>query len=388
MKIETVETRHCNAGWRNYHFVRIETVNGIVGWSEYDDGFRPAGVTTAIEQFGHLVVGHDVRNHEAIYARLTAAARQSLVGVLPRAIGAIENAVLDAKAKELGVPCHELLGGKIRDRVRVYWSHCGTWRISRPEIYPPAVATLDDVRALGAEVAERGFTALKTNIFRETPNGMVGWSPGFGGPNEPERTPNYNIINGLQDYLHAFREGSGPEMDILLDLNFNARTEGYLTLLRALRDHELFWIEIDTPHASALATIRQQSPFTISGCESLTGLVEFLPYFQQEALDIAIIDAVWIGIWQSLKIAAAADAYQVNIAPHNYYGHLATLMNVHFCAAVPNLKIMETDIDRFVGDAEIFTHAPSIEEGHVKVPDRPGWGTEPNEAVLEEYPPL
>ena len=94
MKIETVETRHCNAGWRNYHFVRIETVNGIVGWSEYDDGFRPAGVTTAIEQFGHLVVGHDVRNHEAIYARLTAAARQSLVGVLPRAIGAIENAVL------------------------------------------------------------------------------------------------------------------------------------------------------------------------------------------------------------------------------------------------------------------------------------------------------
>ena len=196
MKIETVETRHCNAGWRNYHFVRIETVNGIVGWSEYDDGFRPAGVTTAIEQFGHLVVGHDVRNHEAIYARLTAAARQSLVGVLPRAIGAIENAVLDAKAKELGVPCHELLGGKIRDRVRVYWSHCGTWRISRPEIYPPTVANLDDVRALGAEVAERGFTALKTNIFRETPNGMVGWSPGFGGPNEPERTPNYNIIKG------------------------------------------------------------------------------------------------------------------------------------------------------------------------------------------------
>ena len=109
MKIETVETRHCNAGWRNYHFVRIETVNGIVGWSEYDDGFRPAGVTTAIEQFGHLVVGHDVRNHEAIYARLTAAARQSLVGVLPRAIGAIENAVLDAKAKSFD-RCQNLVG--------------------------------------------------------------------------------------------------------------------------------------------------------------------------------------------------------------------------------------------------------------------------------------
>ena len=171
-------------------------------------------------------------------------------------------------------------------------------------------------------------------------------------------------------------------------LNFNARTEGYLTLLRALDEHDLFWVEIDTPHATALSTIRQQSPFTISGCESITGLVEFLPYFHQEALDVAIIDAVWIGIWQSLKIAATADAYQINVAPHNYYGHLATLMNVHFCAAVPNLKIMETDIDRFVGDAEIFTHAPHIENGEVEVPDRPGWGTEPNEAALAKYPPL
>ena len=81
------------------------------------------------------------------------------------------------------------------------------------------------------------------------------------------------VLRGLQDYLKAFREGAGPDMDILLDLNFNARTEGYLTLLRALREHDLFWIEIDTPHAAALSTIHQQSPFTISGCESLTGLV-------------------------------------------------------------------------------------------------------------------
>ncbi|GIT39731.1 MAG: hypothetical protein Ct9H300mP8_09270 [Gammaproteobacteria bacterium] len=105
--------------------------------------------------------------------------------------------------------------------------------------------------------------------------------------------------------------------------------------------------------------------------------MEFLPYFQQEALDVAIIDAVWIGIWQSLKIAATADAYQINVAPHNYYGHLATMMNVHFCAAVPNLKIMETDIDRFVGDAEIFTHAPHIENGGSgSGPTRLGYRTE------------
>lgn len=306
--------------------------------------------------------------------------------MLARAIGAIENAVLDAKAKALGVPCHVLLGGKVRDRIRVYWSHAGSWRISRPDHYPPAIRSLADVRAFGAEVRERGFTALKTNVFRETPQGMRGWAPGFGRAGDLERTPSREVIEGQRAYLQALREGAGPKVDILLDLNFNARTEGYLSMLRGLADLDLYWVEIDTPHAHALATIRAHSPFTISGCESLTSLVEFLPYFEREALDVAIVDAVWIGIWQSLKIASAADAYQVNVAPHNYYGHLSTLMTAHFCAVVPNLKIMETDIDRIAADAELFTVAPSYEAGHLVVPDTPGWGTEPNEAAFARYP--
>ena len=388
MKITRLETLACRAGWRNYHFVKITTETGIVGWSEYDEGYEGVGVTAAIEKMSHHVVGEDVLLNERLYARLAALVRQSLVGVLARAIGAIENAVLDAKAKALGVPCHVLLGGKVRDRIRVYWSHAGSWRISRPEHYPPAIRTLDDVRTFGAEVRERGFTALKTNVFRETPDGIRGWAPGFGRAGDIERTPSREVIEGQRAYLRALREGAGPQMDILLDLNFNARTEGYLTLLRALSDLGLYWVEIDTPHAKALAAIRAASPFTISGCESLTGLVEFLPYFEHEALDVAIIDAVWIGIWQSLKIASAADAYQVNVAPHNFYGHLATMMNAHFSAAVPNFRIMETDIDRIAWDHEIFTHVPEYVDGHLVIPDRPGWGTEPNEAAILARPPI
>ena len=72
---------------------------------------------------------------------------------------------LDAKAKHLGVPCYVLLGGKIRDHIRVYWSHCATWRIAHPEFYPPAILNLDDVKAMGSEVREKGFTGLKTNIY-------------------------------------------------------------------------------------------------------------------------------------------------------------------------------------------------------------------------------
>jgi len=116
-------------------------------------------------------------------------------------------------------------------------------------------------------------------------------------------------------------------------------------------------------------------------------LREFLPYFREQAMDVAIVDTPWNGVWQSLKIAAAAEAHEVNVAPHNFYGHLCSMMNAHFCAAVPNLRIMEIDIDRLAWDHELFTHLPDIVDGHLIIPDRPGWGTEPNEEALRAHPP-
>ena len=124
----------------------------------------------------------------------------------------------------------------------------------------------------------------------------------------------------------------------------------------------------------------------MSSCETLLGLREFLPYFSEQAMDVAIIDTPWNGVWQSMKIAAAAEHFEVNVAPHNFYGHLCTMMNAHFCAAVPNLRIMETDIDRLAWDHELLTHLPEYVDGHLVLPDRPGWGTEPNEEGLRAHP--
>ena len=104
-------------------------------------------------------------------------------------------------------------------------------------------------------------------------------------------------------------------------------------------------------------------------------------------MDVAIIDSVWNGVWQSMKIANTAEAFDVNIAPHNFYSHLATMMNTHFAAAVPNLRIMEHDVDRLPWDDELFTGAPTIEDGHIVVPQGPGWGTEPNEEAMRDRPP-
>ena len=145
-------------------------------------------------------------------------------------MGAIENALLDAKAKGLGVPVYELLGGKIRDRIRVYWSHCATWRINHPTHYKPAITDLDGVKAIGREVREKGFTALKTNIFTydKDKKNARGWRPGFGVPFEPDLNVERDVLRNLVMHLEALREGAGPDVDILLDLNFNAKTEGYL----------------------------------------------------------------------------------------------------------------------------------------------------------------
>jgi len=245
-KVKSVEILACDAGWRNYHFVKLSTEDGIVGWSEYDEGFGAPGVGAAIQRLSGRVVGQDVMAHERIFAELSAATRPATGGVVALALGAIENALLDAKAKRLGVPCYELLGGKIRDRVRVYWSHCATWRINHPSWYKPAITDLDGVKAIGREVREKKFTALKTNIFTYTDGKPQGWRPGFGSPFEPEINVDRKVLRDLRMHLEAIRDGAGPDVDILLDLNFNAKTEGYLKILRTIADLDMFWIEIDS----------------------------------------------------------------------------------------------------------------------------------------------
>jgi len=104
-----------------------------------------------VEDMASTVVGEFVDAIEGIRAKLVPHVRQSYTGVGAMAIGAIENALLDAKARELDVPCVDLLGGAVREEIPVYWSHCGTYRITRPEWYE-TVDSLEDVTALGEEV--------------------------------------------------------------------------------------------------------------------------------------------------------------------------------------------------------------------------------------------
>lgn len=385
--IARVDTLHCEAGWRNYHFCKITTEDGIVGWSEFDEGFGSPGVSTVIEALAPRLVGRSAMEHEVVFHDLFHATRPGAGSVVGQGLGAIENALLDIKGKALGVSVATLLGGKLRDRVPVYWSHCGTWRIAYGKFVGNRITDLAGIRDLGAEVKDKGYQALKTNLFHEVDGRLRSWAPGFGIPNRPGLNPEPDVLRGVHDVLSAFREGAGDEMGLLLDLNYNFKTAGVLELLRYIDDIDLFWLEYDNDSPEALRVIRDHAPTQIASLETKIGLPAFAPYLTQQAVDVAIVDTVWNGTWQSMKIAAMAAAHEVQVAPHNFYGHLCTMMVAQFSAAVPHLRIMETDIDRIPLDDELFSVTPTIENGELVIGDAPGWGTEPIEEVIEAHPP-
>src|SRR5947208_7020780 len=165
MKIAKIEDLHCDAGWRDFSFLKITTDDGLVGWSEYNEGYGSAGLTAVIRRMAQGLIGHDPRPIERIMTTQYAIIRQSPGGINQQAMAAIENALLDVKAKALGVPVYELFGGPVRDSVPVYWSHCGTTRARAWEVTgTPKLQSYEDVAALGREIVARGFTAFKTNI--------------------------------------------------------------------------------------------------------------------------------------------------------------------------------------------------------------------------------
>src|SRR5512145_1831908 len=361
MKITAIEHLHANAGQRNFDFLKISTDEGVTGWSEYNESFGGLGVSAVIDGLAPFVIGRDPRAYEAIVTHLYAVRRQAAGGVVQQAIGAIENALLDVKARALGVPVYSMLGGPVRDRNRAYWSHCGTYRMSWwKDMQLPRVRTLDDVVAVGKEAREKGWTALKTDR---------------------------QVLDNVRRQLAAFREGAGKDMDILVDLNFNFKTEGFLRMASALEPFDIFWVEIDTRDPKALHYVRSRTSIPVASCECLFGRRDYRPYFEQQSVDVAIIDTPWNGVAESVKIANVAEAYEVNVAPHNFYGHLATMMNIHFCAVVPNLRIMEIDPDVVPWYDELVTVKPVLEDGHLRLPTGPGWGTEVDEAAVRAHPP-
>jgi L-alanine-DL-glutamate epimerase-like enolase superfamily enzyme len=365
MKITTAESFHADGGYRTCSYLKLGTDAGLVGWSEYYDSFSGARIDPLIQDFARTAIGMDPRQVGRLSETLLATTRLAAGGLAQQAVAAIENACLDIAGKALGVPVHTLLGGPLRERVPVYWTHCGSYRLGPREAfytgelgYPP-VRTLDDLVAVAREAVARGFRAVKTNpVFFDQPkpyffNGGFRVAPGF-----LDRSITDRQLAGIVDQMTAYREAVGPEVGLMLDLSFSQRTEGYLRIAQRLEHLDLAWLELDMNDPQALGFIRSHCRTPIASLESLHGIAEYRPFLQGQTVDTCIVDPMWNGVWQSARIAAFADAYETTMAPHNPVGELGSLMSLHLSAAVPNFRIMELRVDEAPWTRDYLSHPP------------------------------
>ncbi|MCC6175553.1 MAG: mandelate racemase/muconate lactonizing enzyme family protein [Chloroflexi bacterium] len=387
MKIARIEAFLCDAGWRPWIFVKVETDDGLVGWGECSDARTPYGIAALIRDYEPVLIGQDPRQVERLFWDMYRVSRQNLGGVSHKAIAGIELALWDIKARALGISVSELFGGPLRDRVQVYWSHCGTTRARHAEMLGvPPLRSYDDIYALGKEVVAKGFTALKTNIVVPGEPADVyhgGFDASVGGM-DGVVTP--EILSRIERLLGTFREAVGPEVGLALDLNYNFRTDGAQQICKLVEPLNLQWIEYDNWDPVALRQIKDSTSTRIASCESLVTTKQYRPFLELHAMDVCIIDLPWNGWIQAKRVADMAEAYETNIAPHNYYSHLSTFISTQFCATLPNVRIMEIDIDDVPWKDALVSTPPTIESGHVLVPSGPGWGATINEDVLREHP--
>ena len=172
----------------------------------------------------------------------------------------------------------------------------------------------------------------------------------------------------------------------VLDLNFNYKPKGLRRIAKAVEPFDLMWLEMDLFEPKALSLIRQSTTTPIGSLETILGRRNLKPYLENYSVDVAIIDAQWNGLLEATRMAIMADAYEVNVASHNFNGPLANIMSAHFCAAIPNFRIMEFDADEVPWKAKLLTKPYVIENGDFLLPTGPGWGTAVNEAIIRAHP--
>jgi L-alanine-DL-glutamate epimerase-like enolase superfamily enzyme len=325
---------------------------------------------------------------EAIWWDLAAASVRHTGGIAWKAMSGIDSALWDIRGKVLNAPVWQLLGGKMRDRLRLYWTHCGSTRANpaRAErLDLPPVRTTDDLRRLAQEVLNRGFTAIKTNLMpladrpdTSTRGSLIEHQAGDAPP---------EVIRNAQAVVGTFREALGPDVGIALDVAFTYRLGGAIKLARALEPYDMMWLEVETFDPDALRLIRDSTSTPICTGESLFGAQGYRPYLQRYAQDVVMPDLAWNGITMGKKIADLAHAYETLFAPHNCHSPLTTLIAANVCATLPNFYVLELDVDDAPWRDDLLTHPFQVEDGHLLLPDRPGLGSDLIEEELLKHPP-
>jgi L-alanine-DL-glutamate epimerase-like enolase superfamily enzyme len=357
-----------DSGGSVWTFVRVYTHEGIIGTGECNSAGAASGFATkeAVLTLKPLLIGKDPMNVGPLYETLRRSGRYGGTTNAPIifAITGIENALYDIIGKALNVPVYKLLGGKYRDKIRLY-ADCHAGDSSDPQAYAD--------KAL--EVIAEGYSAVKFDV-----DGM-----------EIGKLDPYNYTAGAKEMSHIIKviettkAAIGDEGDLAIDCHGQFDLPSAITLAKAVEDLRLLWLEEPVPaeNIDALVQVRRSSSTVICTGENHYTRYEFIELLQHQAADIIMPDLAKAGgIMEAKRIADIADAYYVPIAPHNVSSPLGMMAACQVMASVPNFLLLEFH-GRGISWWEDLCDGdkPYIQKGWMQVSERPGIGVELNDKV-------
>jgi galactonate dehydratase len=374
MKIESVITNVVFSstpesgfvGGKNWILVKIETDEGISGWGEsYCVPDRDLSIEQMIKEIGVYLEGKDpfhIKHFTQMVYNDFAARRGSLE--LYCAVSGIEQAMWDIVGKSLKVPVYNLLGGPLREKIRVYANGWSSTARSPEEMARMAVETVN-----------KGFTALKFDPFPGRWRLYI--------PKEHERIAAENV--------RAVREAVGSEIDLLIEVHRRLAPMHAVRFARMIEKYDLFWFEEPVPaeNIDALAEVRRNVSIPVVTGETLYTKAPFCEVFKKQAADIINPDVCNCGgILELKEIATLADPNYVAVSPHNYNSTtMALAATLHASATMPNFIITEYFINFAELGNTISKNPFKVEDGYIKIPTTPGLGLEIDEEALADYVP-
>ncbi len=403
MKIVRLKTAVVEGNF-DWTFVRLETDEGIRGLGEC---FFAPGLTAILHSLEPLLLGEDARDVHRLFRKLQLATSGagSVAGIVYNAISGIEAALWDILGQWLDVPIYRLLGGKFRDQIRIYADcHGGealesldevlrsrqpSWVKRNPEhkakdYYGEAqgepASSPADYRKRALSMKAQGYTVLKFDLD----------VPGTEGFDPHNRCLSNGAIDHMVSLIGAVREAVGYEIDLAADCHWRYSVSDVIKVAQALEPFRLLWLEDPVPPESleALRAVTSRVRAPIATGENLYLFEGFREMLQSHAVGIATPDLQKVGgLAVACQIAHFADTQTIPIAPHNISSPVGTLLSAHFCAAIPNFLVLEfhaSDVP-FWNDLVEGMPKPIIQNGTIRLPDKPGLGVTLNEKLARRY---
>lgn len=368
MKITAIKSIVVNAEMRNWVFCKVETdTPGLFGWGEASLEWKTRSVVAAIEDLAPMCIGEDPRRIEHLYQKMY---RQSFwrLGVIGMsAISAIEQALWDIRGKDLGQPVYQLLGGRVRDKLRMY-THLGGGNMKA--VYE--TFEIEPLIDLAKQVVANSYTAVKV-VF-------VPYSEPLEGPSTVKR---------FAKMMGALREALGDEIDIMVDFHGRTYPATAVQYINAIEEFSPFFCEEPVPpeNVDALLEVRQSTRVPIATGERLVTRQQFMPVFEKRACHVIQPDLCHCGgLLEAKKIAAMAEAYQMGVAPHNPLGPVANAAALHFGLSTPNFLIQEDMLTDVPWRWDVVQSHLETKDGYWLPCEAPGLGIAIDEKEAAKHP--